>query len=162
MTANSDASEALAFLSLLEIGECIGRRDVTSEHVTTELLRRIDRLDARLTSFVTLLSDDALQQARLVDREISMGFRRGPLHGVPVAVKDLLDMAGVPTGAGSVILQNNIATSDSSVVRKLRGAGAVILGKLHTTEAALLDHHPSLPQPRNPWNTEHWTGSSSS
>lgn len=162
MTANSDASEALAFLSLLEIGECIGRRDVTSEHVTTELLRRIDRLDARLNSFVTLLSDDALQQARLVDREISMGFRRGPLHGVPVAVKDLLDMAGVPTGAGSVILQNNIATSDSSVVRKLRGAGAVILGKLHTTEAALLDHHPSLPQPRNPWNTEHWTGASSS
>ena len=162
MTTDPCHSDSLAYLGLVEVGDHIRRGVLTSEQVTTEALARCHRLDSALNSFVALLVDDALQQARSVDREIAMGLWRGPLHGVPVAVKDLLDMAGQPTAAGSVILRNNVAASDSTVVRKLRQAGAVILGKLHTTEAALLEHHPSLAQPRNPWSAEHWPGASSS
>jgi len=162
MNTNSAPSDDLAYLGLVEVGARIRGRMLTAEQVTTGLLARIDRLDGNLNSFIAVLAEDALKQARIADHEIAMGQWRGPLHGVPVAVKDLLDMAGLPTTAGSVILRNNVARSDSTVVRKLRDAGAIIIGKLHTTEAALLEHHPSLPRPRNPWSAEHWTGVSSS
>ena len=162
MATLSSQPDTLAYLGTLEVGDRIHRGVLSSEQVTTEMLARVDRLDSQLNSFVAVLAEDALQQARSADREIAMGLWRGPLHGVPVAVKDLLDMEGLPTAAGSEILRNNVAGSDSTVVRKLRGAGAVILGKLRTTEAALLEHHPSLPQPRNPWSAEYWTGVSSS
>jgi len=162
MAADFRLSDDLAYLGLIEVGDRVRRGELTSEQVTAESLTRTHRLDSKLNSFVSLLADDALQQARSADREMATGQRRGPLHGVPLAVKDLLDMAGQPTAAGSVMLQNNLAASDSTVVRKLREAGAVILGKLHTTEAALLEHHPSMARPRNPWSAEHWTGASSS
>jgi len=136
----------------------------TSADLVAGYLARIDARDRRgpAVHAIRCLARDATDQAGARDAERRAGQARGPLHGVPVAVKDLLDIKGLPTGAGSLILRSTIAETDATVVRRLRSAGAVIIGKVHTTEAALLDYHPSLPQPRNPWSAEHWAGASSS
>ena len=150
------------YLGLVETAELIRRRELSSEEVTAALLKRVDRLEPQLHSFALVLEEAAMEQARAADKEIAAGLWRGPLHGAPIGVKDLLDMAGLPTAAGCDLLRDNVAATDATVVRKLKHAGAVIIGKLHTTEGALLDHHPSIPRPVNPWSAEHWTGVSSS
>jgi amidase len=90
------------------------------------------------------------------------GEIRGPLHGVPIAVKDLCWTQGVPTAAGMTIYKDNVPTEDATVVTKLNAAGAIILGKLQLTEGAYVDHHPAITPPRNPWNADYWSGASSS
>jgi amidase len=154
--------EDVAYLSLLEVSDRIRRRELTSQAVTDALLTRISAHDGRLHSFALILADRAREQARQADLEIAAGQWRGPLHGVPVAVKDLLDVAGVPTAAGTEILKNSVPDADATTVRRLRQAGAILIGKLHMTEAATLSHHPSLPRPDNPWKSGYWTGVSSS
>jgi amidase len=156
------AAEEIAYLSLLEVSDQIRRREVSSLAVTETLLSRIAAHDGRLHSFTLVMADRALDEARRADLEIAAGQWRGPLHGVPVAVKDLLDVAGVPTAAGTEILKNSVPDTDATTVRRLRQAGAILIGKLHMTEAATLSHHPSLPRPDNPWKSGYWTGVSSS
>jgi amidase len=116
----------------------------------------------RLHSFARVMEASALREAEAADREIAAGRRRGPLHGVPVAVKDLCDTAGVVTAVGTRVMADRVPSRDATVVSRLRGAGAVILGKLAMTEGAYSDHHPDIPAPVNPWSADLWPGVSSS
>jgi amidase len=151
-----------AYLSLVEVSGRIRRRDISAHEVTAAALARIEAHDSRLNSFAMVLRDSALDQARQADAEIAQGLWRGPLHGVPIGIKDLLDMAGLPTGCGMPLRQNDPATTDATLITRLKRAGAVLIGKLHMTEGATLAHHPSLPRPVNPWGEAYWTGVSSS
>lgn len=152
----------LHYLELLEVGRLIQSRAVSSEEVTRAQLARIEAKEPALGSFVTLMAEQALNDARRADEEMAAGRARGPLHGVPVAVKDLLWTAGVPTSHGMPLLKDFRPTEDATTVARLRAAGAVILGKLHQTEGAFADHHPKITPPRNPWGDALWSGASSS
>jgi amidase len=152
----------LHYASLLDVSERIRRREVSAKAVCEAQLARIARLDGRLNSLIAVLADGARAEAARADAEIAAGLWRGPLHGIPIAIKDLLDVAGVPTTSGTEIFKDKIAGEDATVVARLRRAGAVIIGKAHMTEGATLSHHPTLPRPDNPWKSGWWTGVSSS
>ncbi len=128
------------------------------------LLARIEALDPKLNAFIRLDADAAMQAARAAEADISAGRVRGPLHGVPVGVKDIIDVAGLATTCHSKILIDNMARSDAVVIGKLRQAGAIIIGKLSTHEFAIGGPSFDLPFPpaRNPWNRDHHPGGSSS
>src|SRR5436305_2268240 len=130
----------------------------------TALLERIDRLDPKLNAFIRLDGDAAMAAARAAETEIDLGRLRGSLHGVPVGIKDIIDVAGLPTTCHSKILIDNVAAADAVCVSRLRGAGAIIVGKLSTHEFAIGGPSFDLPWPpaRNPWNTDHHPGGSSS
>jgi amidase len=155
-------SGELHYLGLVEVGEQIRGRKLSSLEVTRAQLARIEKLDARLKSYATLTPEAALAAAAQADREIAAGKHRGPLHGVPVAVKDLCNTKGIPTAAGMPLHRNFIPDRDATVIAKLKAAGAVLLGKLQMTEGAFSAHHPSIAPPVNPWSAAHWTGVSSS
>ncbi|SFO60953.1 amidase [Variovorax sp. OK605] len=159
--SNNDLPD-LHYLELLEVGRLIQSRELSSVEVTKAQFARIDKVDGALKSYVRVMTDSALAEAARADAEIASGQLRGPLHGVPVGVKDLCWTAGVPTAAGMTLYQDFVPAEDGTVVRKLREAGAVILGKLQLTESAYADHHPSVSPPVNPWNAAHWPGVSSS
>jgi amidase len=150
------------YLELLDIGRRIQSKEVSSVEAARAQLDRIQKLDSALKSYATMMADSALEDARRADAEIAKGAVRGPLHGVPIAVKDLCWTKGVPTAAGMTIHRDFKPDRDGTVVRKLRDAGAVILGKLQLTEGAYADHHPKIAPPVNPWNKAHWSGASSS
>ena len=152
----------LPYMDLLEVGRLVQARELSSVEVTQAMLERIERLDGKLRSYVRVLPDTALADADKADREIGDGMVLGPLHGVPIGIKDLCWTAGVPTAAGMPLYKDFVPQEDGTVVRKLRDAGAVILGKLQMTESAYADHHPSISPPINPWNEKHWSGVSSS
>jgi amidase len=152
----------LHYLSLDEAARRLKARDLSSVELTKAMLDRIGRIDPRLRSYATLTANHALADAARLDAEAASGTRRGPLHGVPIAVKDLCNTAGVATAAGMAIHRGNVPTRDATVVARLKQAGAVILGKLQMTEGAYGAHHPNVPAPLNPWNAAYWTGSSSS
>lgn len=150
------------YMELLEVSKLIQSRKLSSVEVTQAQLDRIAKLDTKLKSYVTVMADKALKEAKMADEQIAKGAIKGPLHGVPVAVKDLCWTDGEATTFGMPIFSNNITREDGTVPRKLREAGAVILGKVQLTEGALTDHHPDVPAPVNPWNADHWSGVSSS
>jgi amidase len=152
----------LHYLSLDEIARRLKARKLSSVEATEALLARIDRLDPRLKSYATLTRERALADAARLDAETAAGRSRGPLHGVPIAVKDLCNTEGVPTAAGMAIHRRHVPAKDATVVTRLKQAGAVILGKLQMTEGAYGVHHPSVPPPVNPWNAAYWPGVSSS
>jgi amidase len=156
------ADSDLAYLELTEVAGLIRKGELSSVAVTHAMLDRIAALDGRLGSYARLLPDLALAEAACADREIAGGTCRGPLHGVPVAVKDLCWMAGVPTAAGTTVHADFRPDEDATVVTRLTEAGAVILGKLQLTEGAYAEHHPAIAPPRNPWSAGHWPGASSS
>jgi len=155
-------NDDLHYLSLQEVAQRIRRRQASSEEVTQALLERITQLDRTLHSFLMVLPEAALAEARLADREIEAGRWRGPLHGVPLGIKDLLCMQGLPTTAGMPLLRDFRPAEDAAVVQRLRRAGAVLIGKLHLTEGATYEHHASFPRPVNPWSAAHHPGLSSS
>ncbi len=127
-------------------------------------LRESSELDPTLHAFIRLDAEAARQAAREAEAAIAAGRPRGPLHGVPVGIKDIIDVAGLPTTCHSKILLDNVARTDAIVVSRLRGAGAIVLGKLSTHEFAIGGPSFDLPFPpaRNPWNTDHHPGGSSS
>ncbi len=137
-------------------------RKLSSIEVTRFLLERIRQLDARIHSYITVLEESALARAAQADREIEAGRWRGPLHGVPIAVKDLCQTKGELTTAASKVLREWRPDSSATVVTRLEDAGAVLLGKLNQTEFAGGWYHPDFPVPMNPWNASIWAGASSS
>lgn len=130
--------------------------------VTRAQLDRIAALDGALGSYAQVMTEVAMAQADAAEAEVAAGRYRGPLHGVPIAVKDLCWTKGFPTAAGMAIHKDYRPADDATVVRRLTEAGAVLLGKLQLTEGAYSDHHPSVTPPKNPWNAEYWSGISSS
>jgi amidase len=152
----------LHYASLDAIARELKARKLSSVDLTRALLDRIARLDPGLRSFATLTPERALADAAARDAETAAGRSRGALHGVPIAVKDLCNTAGVATAAGMAIHRTNVPDEDATVVARLKAHGAVILGKLQMTEGAFGAHHPSIAAPINPWNEAYWTGVSSS
>ena len=152
------------WLSASEISTAYAAKTLSPVELLTALLARIEALDPKLHAFIRLDPDAAMQAARQAEAEIAAGRKRGKLHGVPVGIKDIIDVAGLPTTGHSKILLDNIAKSDAAVVQKLRQAGAVIMGKLSTHEFAIGGPSFDLPFPpaRNPWNPDHHPGGSSS
>jgi amidase len=155
-------SSDLHYLSLDEVARRLKARKVSSVEATRAILDRIEALDPKLKSYATVTPERALQDAARLDAETAAGKSRGRLHGVPIAVKDLCNTAGVPTAAGMAIHRRHVPVRDATVVARLRQAGAVILGKLQMTEGAYGAHHPTIDPPVNPWNAAYWTGVSSS
>ncbi len=154
--------DLLRQFTLASLSRAIQSRDVSPVEVTEACFVRIDRLDRALNAFITLTPDRALTDARRAEHEIAAGRWRGPLQGVPIAVKDIFATAGVRTTCGSRVLRDWVPAEDATVVRRLREAGAVILGKLNMSEFAYAAIHPDYGPPRNPWNLDRFTGGSSS
>src|SRR5713101_1026532 len=155
-------SQAICFLSLHELSAQLRDRKLSSVEVTRCVLDRINQTNPRLRAYITVLEDSALSQAAQADKEIQAGRWRGPLHGVPVAVKDLCWTKGIPTTCASKVLRDWRPDSNATVVDRFEAAGAVLLGKLHLTEFAMAWYHPEIPGPLNPWNPALWPGASSS
>lgn len=149
-------------MGLVEAGRAIAARKLSSVELTAAMLERIAALDPALHAYATVTADQALAQAKAADAELAGGRARGPLHGVPIAVKDLCYTKGIPTGAGMAIHRDFRPDHDATVVVKLAEAGAVSLGKLQLTEGAFGAHHPEITRPVNPWQADAWTGVSSS
>lgn len=149
--------------SIQQIGELLRRGSISPVELTSECLARIEKLNPRLNAFITVTSESALAQARQAEAEIRRGDWRGPLHGIPLALKDLIDTAGVRTTAASALFKDRIPKEDAEVVRRLKAAGAVLLGKQNLHEFAyggssMVSYFGEV---RNAWNPEHIPGGSS-
>jgi len=152
----------LYFASLTDVAQLIESGELSSVELTELMLDRIDAIDSRLMSYATVMADQARDAARSADEEIRAGRYRGPLHGIPVAVKDLFYTRGVRTMGGSGALSNFVPEYDATVIAKLKESGAILLGKLNLTEGAMGGYHADFGLPVNPWNDELWAGASSS
>jgi amidase len=155
-------SKAICFLSLHELSAQLRDHKLSSAEVTRTVLDRIKQTNPKLRAYITVLEDSALSQAAQADKEIKAGRWRGPLHGVPVAVKDLCWTKGVPTTCASKVLRDWRPDSNATVVNRFEAAGAVLLGKLHLTEFAVIWYSPDFSAPLNPWDPSLWPGASSS
>jgi aspartyl-tRNA(Asn)/glutamyl-tRNA(Gln) amidotransferase subunit A len=154
----------LGWLGVAEAGRLFRRRELSPVELVRALLERIERLDPRCNAFLQVTRDAALAQAAAAEKEMSAGDFRGPLHGIPYALKDIADVAGLATTCHSAILAHNVATHDATIVARLRAAGAVLLGKAALHEFATGGPARDLPWPpaRNPWDHERHPGGSSS
>lgn len=154
---------SLTSLDITQLSELLRSRRVSSVEVTDAYLARIERHNPDLRAYITVTAEQARQAARTADAEIAAGSYRGPLHGVPLGIKDLYDLAGSPTTMGSKILRDNLAAKDATVVAKLKQAGAVILGKhnLHEFAFGITTENPHYGNTRNPWNVDRVPGGSS-
>src|SRR4051794_1762655 len=151
-------------MTAAESAQAIAAGKLSPVELMAALLDRISRLDPKLNAFIRLDGDAAMAAARAAETEIASGRLRGSLHGVPVGIKDIIDVAGMPTTCHSKILIDNVAAADAVCVARLRGAGAIVVGKLSTHEFAIGGPSFDLPWPpaRNPWNPDHHPGGSSS
>jgi aspartyl-tRNA(Asn)/glutamyl-tRNA(Gln) amidotransferase subunit A len=151
-------------LALTEAAEQIRSRRLSPVELTRECVSRIERLNPVLNAFIMVTGDLALEEARQAEAEIMSGYWRGPLHGIPIGLKDLLDTAGVRTTAASNQFRERIPAEDATVVRHLKAAGAVIVGKMNLHEFAFGGSGivSSFGPVKNPWNTDLITGGSSS
>ena len=162
-SAKYSASE-LPLLDLSEASRAVQKKEVSPVELTQACLARIERFNPKLNAFITVTDTAALEESRKAETEIARGEWKGPLHGIPLAVKDLIETAGVKTTAASAVLKDNVPTADAEVIRRLKSAGAILLGKLNLHEFAyggsgIIGHFGPA---RNPWNTAHVTGGSSS
>ena len=157
-------TDELHHLTIAAAAQLIRSRKLSPVDYVDALLKRIESLDSQLNAFITVTADLARKQARQAEVEIMSGRYRGPLHGIPFALKDIYNTQGILTSGGSKVCNNNIPASDASAARMLYDAGAVLLGKLQTHEFAHGGPSFDLPWPpaRNPWRLEHFTGGSSS
>jgi Asp-tRNA(Asn)/Glu-tRNA(Gln) amidotransferase A subunit family amidase len=154
------AEDAIAFAPVTQLSRWIESRQLTSERLTQIYLSRIERLDGKLRAVITLTRDHALARAKAADAEIAAGKYRGPLHGIPYGVKDLLDTKGIPTTYGAEPFRNRVPAADSAVVRRLNDAGAVLIAKLSMGALALNDIWFGG-QTMNPWLLEEGASGSS-
>jgi aspartyl-tRNA(Asn)/glutamyl-tRNA(Gln) amidotransferase subunit A len=155
---------ALPATTIAEAARLIGKRELSSVELTEALLQRIDAFDPQLASFITVTRELAQAQAAHADKALAAGEYRGPLHGIPIGLKDIYYTEGILTSGHSKIGMNHVPRFDATTTAKLARAGAVLLGKLATHEFAHGGPSFDLPWPpaRNPWNTAHFTGGSSS
>ena len=153
----------LPFLTASQLSNLIETKEISPVEATEAYLDRIEEVDPKLNSYITITGEQAFESARQAEQEIAAGKHRGPLHGVPMAVKDQFNTAGVLTTGGSRILKDNVPSEDATVIAKLKEAGAVMLGKLNMSEFAMAEiyYHP-YGTPRNPWDLERNPGTSSS
>jgi aspartyl-tRNA(Asn)/glutamyl-tRNA(Gln) amidotransferase subunit A len=154
----------MTFRSISEAAEQIRQRKISPVELTRECLETIDRLNPTLNAFITVTADSALAEAKKTEQEIQSGNWRGPLHGIPIGLKDLIDTAGVRTTAASGVFRDRVPSEDADVVKKLKAAGAVFVGKQNLQEFAygsssLISHFGPV---RNPVNPEFIAGGSSS
>ena len=153
----------LSFLSIREVNELYRSRQLSPVELTQAHLDGIDELDGRLKSYVTLLPDQAMASARIAEKEMNKGEYRGPLHGIPFALKDLFHTKGITTEAHSKVMEGYVPDEDATVVSRLHQAGAVLLGKQAMGEFAVGSLKTELyDRPRNPWHSDYDTGGSSS
>ncbi|MCR9071322.1 MAG: amidase [Alphaproteobacteria bacterium] len=157
-------TELLENLSIAEIGAKLRDGSLTSKKITEYCLGKVADLDPALNAFITVTGDRAMQDAAKADRDLAEGTDRGPMHGVPYALKDIYDTAGILTTCHSKLREDVIPATDSVCAEKLAEAGGVLLGKLSTHEFAFGGPSFDLPFPpaRNPWNRDHGPGGSSS
>lgn len=150
-------------MTIQEASEALRERRVSAVELTTAAMSRIERLNPTLRAFITVTSEYAMGRARQADEERAAGKDRGPLHGIPMAVKDLFAMRGVATTGGSKVFEKLVAAENSTVVERLESAGAVLLGKLNMHELAygITSANPHFGAVRNPWDTERSPGGSS-
>ncbi len=151
------------WLTLTEAAQLVRSRKISPVELTQICLQRIERLNPRLNAFISVTAEPALQQAREAEAAIQKGQWRGPLHGIPIALKDLFDPAGVRTTAASALFKDRIPTEDSEATRRLKNAGAVFLGKLNMHEFAyggssVISYFGPV---HNPWSIDHIPGGSS-
>ena len=153
----------IPFLSASDLSRLIESREVSPVSAAEAYFERIAEVDGKLNSYITVTREHALEAARKAEAEIAAGNYRGPLHGIPVAVKDQFNSAGILTTGGSSILSDFVPDEDATVMAKLKEAGAVLLGKLNMSEFAMSEiyHHP-YGTPRNPWDLTRNPGTSSS
>ena len=149
--------------SILEIAEKLKKRAVSPVELTRDCLQRIEKLNSTLNAFITITGDSAMSQARQAEEEIQQGRWRGPLHGIPLALKDIINTAGVRTTAASALFKDRIPREDAEVVLRLKDAGAVLLGKQNLHEFAyggssMVSHYGEV---HNPWNPADIAGGSS-
>ena len=150
--------------SIAEAAEQIRGKKISPVELVRECLERIDRLNPTLNAFITVTADSAMAEAKKAEQEIQSGNWRGPLHGIPIGLKDLIDTAGVRTTAASAVFRDRIPAEDADVVKKLKAAGAVFIGKQNLQEFAygsssVISHFGPV---RNPVNPEFIAGGSSS
>ncbi len=148
--------DALAFAPIAELAPLIRRGELSPLELTEHYLERIEQYDPALNAYLAVTSAHAQAQARAAEAQIAAGTYLGPLHGIPLAFKDLVDVAGLPTTGGSTLLRDNVAAADAAIARRLFAAGAVLLGKTHLVEFAFggtgVNHHYGTPV--NPWDSE--------
>ncbi|MDN7131249.1 amidase [Halomonas sp. MC140] len=154
-------SNDLVHSGLVEIAQLIQSGAISAVEVTETMLKRIDEIDGTYMSYLHICSEHALARAEIADVEIAKGIYKGPLHGVPIAVKDLCYTNFAPTSWGTTIYADFVPDYNATVVSRLLSSGAVLLGKLTMTEGAYTSHHPNIPAPPNPWGHDLWVGSSS-
>lgn len=154
----------LEWLSVAEAARLVRTREVSPVELTEASLKRIQRLEGRLNAFITVTGEAAMREAKDAESEIAAGAYRGPLHGIPVALKDIIGLAGVRETAGSKLLADNVSAEDAGVTTRLREAGAIITGKLNLHEFAFgaTGVNPHYGAARNPWDNQRITGGSSS
>lgn len=157
-TSDSD----LHWHSLSAIREPLRNGSLSSRALTEHMLNRIEQHNSNLHCYSQVLKDSALERAAMLDRARSNGESLGVLHGVPIALKDLLNTKGLVTASGTRVMADYTPDFDATVVRKLLEAGAVVLGKVQLTEGAYGGHHPDIQAPINPWRDDLWSGVSSS
>lgn len=150
------------YASLTGLCQRMKSGELSAEQVTEHALERIEALDAGLRSYVIVLPDQARATAAQLDKDRIEGKPLGALHGVPIALKDLLYTQGIATASGTRVMRDYVPEEDATVVTRLKAAGAVIIGKTQLTEGAFGAHHPDVDPPKNPWNAAYWPGVSSS
>tara|TARA_B100001750_G_scaffold220719_1_gene208652 strand:+ start:109 stop:1506 length:1398 start_codon:yes stop_codon:yes gene_type:complete len=150
------------YKTIEELSLLIKNKKLSPVEITEYILKRISILDPEYKSYVTVMHEQAITSAQNAEKEIATGNYRGPLHGVPIAVKDLCFTKGVRTMGGCKVMENHIPSYDATVITKLNNAGAVLIGKLNLTEGAMRGYHPEFQVPVNPWNKDKWVGNSSS
>jgi amidase len=154
--------DELTTATIAEVAPLLRQREISATELTEAMLARIARLDGKIASYLLVTDELARSEARNADAEIGAGNYRGPLHGIPIALKDLINTTGIPTTCASTILRDFRPGYDAAVVERLQAAGAVTLGKLNLTEFALYGYHPEYEPPHNPWDLRCWSGVSSS